>query len=75
MVVESIMLWDWYGLIIRYKNNIDGLVAGEYGNLKDGIYMRIYNLVPTLVTKQVSQIVVGLLYIPREILMIDYFQF
>ncbi len=47
------MLWDWYGLIIRYKNNIDGLVEGEYGNLKDGIYMRIYgyppdlNLVPT----------------------------
>ena len=26
---------------IRYKNNIDGLVEGEYGNLKDGIYMRI----------------------------------
>ena len=42
MVVESIMLWDWYGLIIKYKNNIDGLVEGEYGNLKDGIYMRIY---------------------------------
>ena len=28
---------DWCMLIIKYKNNIDGLVEGEYGELKEGI--------------------------------------